>query len=455
LKYEEHKITLDLGYFVNAVPPKYRYISEDFINFDFYRTAHIYDDESPGYRPDEFPWTGLRGFKFLFCAYALVMMLATSLGVRRRVDWTNKSLFLVLSTADYQVHQTGQIARARPQHSVIVTRSRYVPSLRDKGLDEVPMLTFSQLLGHADLGSLVGAVRAFRRWRRGREQDGHDIERGHADYMFVLFCLSSVFESLRDDLDSVHMSAIRSYVFRAIPTEKIFLYQHGLVWDAPDRLSQVGIRCNHVLWGEVFDMRDDAGMGWVLTGNPWHERLVERGAHRADTDTEDTRCLFFSDLFTYMRMDQDDLVERYLDALQRFDAADGCEMQVKLHVGREHVEDVPRPWLREHVVSGSNETVIPQADVTISNHSSAYFESLVAGVPTILIDEADRASDLIPEAIRELEGVRILDGLDHLSPDVARQHADVDVDVAELREAGIVGEADIVDRVWARVDTVG
>jgi len=440
---------------MNSIPPEYRYINEDFINFDFYRTKHIYDDESPGYLPDEFPWTGLRGFKFLFCAYALLMMLATSLGVSRRVDWTDKSLFLVLSTADYHVHQTGQIARERPQHSVILTRSRYIRNLRDKGFGQVPMVTFSQLLGHGDLGSLVGAVRAFRRWSRDREQDEHDVERGHADYMFVLFCLSSVFERHGDDLKSVHMSAIRSYVFRAMPTERIFLYQHGLGWDLPSLLSQVGIECNHVLWGDVFDMRDDAEMEWMLYGNPWHERLVERGAHRADTDTGDTSCLFFSDLFTYMRIDQDDLVERYLDALQRFDAADGCEMQVKLHVAREHIEDVPRPWLREHVVSGSNEAVIPKADVTISDHSSASFESLVAGVPTILIDEADRASDLIPEAIRELDGVRILDGLDNLSPDVARQHADVDVDIAELREAGIVGEADIVDQVWARVDAVG
>jgi len=117
---------------MNSIPPEYRYINEDFINFDFYRTKHIYDDESPGYLPDEFPWTGLPGFKFLFFGYALVVMLANSMGLSRDIDWTDKSLFLILSAADYHVHQTGQIARERPQRSVILTRSRYVPSLRGK-----------------------------------------------------------------------------------------------------------------------------------------------------------------------------------------------------------------------------------------------------------------------------------------------------------------------------------
>ena len=439
---------------MNSIPPEYRYINEDFINFDFYRTKHIYDDESPGYLPDEFPWTGLPGFKFLFFGYALVVMLANSMGLSRDIDWTDKSLFLILSTADYHVHQTGQIAREKPQRSVILTRSRYVPSLRDKGLDQVPMVTFSQLLGHADLGSLVSAVRAFRRWSRDRERDGHDIERGHANYLFMLFCLSSVFETHGDDIDSVHMSAIRSYVFRAMPPEKIFLYQHGRVWDAPDQLINFGIQCNHVLWGEIFKMQSAQGKGAILYGNPWHERLIQRGAQEADTDTDETECLFLSDLFYYTRMDQDDLLERYLDTLRWFDAADGCEMRVKLHAGRELIEDVPRAWLREHVVAGSNETVIPRADVTISQSSSAYYESLVAGVPTILFNELNHVREGIPEAIRALDGVLILDGLDDLSPEVARRHAEVEVEIAELRAAGIIGEPDIVDRVWARVDTI-
>jgi hypothetical protein len=107
-----------------------------------------------------------------------------------------------------------------------------------------------------------------------------------------------------------------------------------------------------------------------------------------------------------------------------------------------------------HGVAGANETVIPRADVTISQSSSAYYESLVAGVPTILFNELNHVREGIPEEILALDGVLILDGLDDLSPLVAQRHAGVKVEIAELRAAGIIGEPDIVDRVWARVDAV-
>jgi hypothetical protein len=270
--------------------------------------------------------------------------------------------------------------------------------------------------------------------------------------MFVLICLSNVFGTHSASIDSVHMSAIRSYVFRAIPSEKIFLYQHGLHWWKSEYLHKLGFHCNYVVWGEAHISQDETGQ--MLYGNPWHERLIEQRMRHPTGEEQLMRCLFFSDFFTWTRLEQDDLSGRYLDTLRRFAAQEWCEMMLRMHPSRESIEDLPETWLREHAVTGPMDKIIHTADVTISNHSSASFESLLAAVPTILINEEDRASEHIPEAIRELDGVRILDGLDDLSPDVARQHADVDVDITALRETGIIGEPDIVDRVWARVDTV-
>jgi hypothetical protein len=427
-------------------------IQEDFINFDFYRVESVYDEESRGRPHDEFWWTGLLGFMWLFLLYASVQITMGIVRIRGQVDLRNKSLFLILSGADYKVHQLAPIASARGDQSVVLTRGQHLCKVRKSCDDDVVVIGFKQMLRQADVSTLIAAVRDFRAWKRKLNPDADTLSKGRLNYMFVLIYLSNVLETQGASIDSVHMSTIRSYVLRAIPSEKIFLYQHGNGWWKSEFLSQLGFKCTYVVWGKAHITLDNTEK--ILYGNPWHERLIELGAHRAENQTGDVRCLFFSDLYTYMRREQDDLVEKYVDTLQQFDAEHGCDIQIKLHMGREKITDIPHAWLREHVASGSNQAIIPQADVTISDHSSAHVESLVAGVPTILINETDRVSELTPKSVRELDGVRILDGLDDLSPDVARQHADVGVDVAELREAGIVGEADIVDQVWARVDAV-
>lgn len=152
-----------------------------------------------------------------------------ALPIRKHVELRHKSLLLILSGARYHVHQLAPIASARGDRSVVLTQRQHLRRVRKSCGDDVVIMTFRQLLGQANLSTLITAIGDFRTWKRTLDANADTLRKGRLDYMFVLICLSNVFGTHGDSIDSVHMSAIRSYVFRAIPSEKIFLYQHGLI----------------------------------------------------------------------------------------------------------------------------------------------------------------------------------------------------------------------------------
>lgn len=231
------------------------------------------------------------------------------------------------------------------------------------------------------------------------------------NFLVVEFIKYTAIDNTSTDIKSFHTFAAMPYQTKAIDNDDIYAYQHGIEAGDGDRAMSIPKHApiSYFIWGKAwrdqFEKKAHPDSAVYSVGSPRFDRLVEkRGSESKDIDV-----LFLSGsqmMGNLGRSEADyrELVETVIDTCEEMD----WNLHIKLHPIEQPT--LYKKWGYDHFITEKTDInkLLLQADVAVTECSSAFVESAILGTPMV-VTQTTMHFDF--ESFTSLDGLSFPDSL--------------------------------------------
>lgn len=258
-----------------------------------------------------------------------------------------------------------------------------------------------ELHGHIPITSvLVGVVRSVILTVRLKAVDDPAVQQGSGvliyNFVFLEYIKRQTVRPLTSENPSIHAFSPMPYLLCSTSADRVFAYQHGIQTPLGDKILSIPFftPITLLIWGEPwrdnFRSHVHSETQIRVVGSPWYEYLEQKSQKERQPEY-DVLFISSSQGLNGPKIETafEDLVRTLIETCERHNYS----LAVKLHPLEDASWYETRGW-REHVVEFDDiDDALLTSRVSVTNASTAFVESAVLAVPTIVTDLWDRGLD--------------------------------------------------------------
>lgn len=279
-------------------------------------------------------------------------------------------------------------------HDVILVCSPEVQGYRtDWEKQGFATTSFVELLGAIPLRGWLSVIGTTIRSVRGlRDRTRHAFSAAPRTIVFNFVFLESIKAEVlvqTTDLPTIHTYAPMGYVLAATDFDRVFGYQHGIMYGQESDTGHQEYRrgypffapINYLTWGEPwhdkFRYSTPPDTQLHPTGAPWHEFLIQY-----DIDAEKEHDVLFLSSAGRQTAEGEEAFEAFVGRLIDVCERRGWRLGIKLHPKETGDWYAERGW-SEHVIDSEPDIqdALLNTNVAITTGSSTLVEAVVLGTP--------------------------------------------------------------------------
>ena len=429
---------------------------DDPISFTAYRGFYILESEARKLNAeDEVPFIKSTFYPIILFAYLIMkrFLHLSNTVAGRSTTRPSGNIFVVTTSASYRFYPLLLVGKKMSGRISILCTQPARRRMEREGLDNSSwrIVPYSKIFGFISITMMAQSV--YRALRITRQMATHleikSLRKQSIVFNLVLTELakSAGFDAASSDVESCHFHSPSPYILKNVSGHRLYLYQHGQQISMTERIPAMGVSLTYFSWGpgwrpERFcSSRALESIEFIPAGNPFFDVLIQRREERPDVPTNDLIFLSNSHSFSTQQLEvYRDIIKRIITICQD----NGLTLGIKLHRPQEDISFYKKNRWDHYVTDSDIVDAILSSQVTASDASSGFIESVVLGSPSILTQRINQIAD--QELPRRIPGVYCPENLEDLEGVLTRA-LNTRISVEELNESGVFRLGGSADRI--------